>query len=893
MGADRKDIITKSKEWLDDTLDSFRQGLFDQYDALLRNDKIAYGDDVLRKSTSSSAWVLAKFSNAAEGALHAMLDYGRVKMDSNGMIDMVDDKSIGLIEILKPLGSKHEINKFFAWIATSRSTQIINKSNKAKAKIKTLQDALKIVNADLNSEGLLADEYKKLNAEASSIKSEIKKQKDLAGVTERLFTPADILEAGEFYQKNKAVYDSIYKQFNTMQNDVLDISIKGNILSEEMAEQYKNEFYVPFYRMIDKDETTVNPYGGVSGLARQRFSKRLKGGKENLGDLLDNTITNWHNLIGASLKNSAAVQAIDTAMDESLQLAEKTTNELRDKKASTYILRKGKKVWYNIDDKLTFRALTALQQTGMNNTTMKIMRKFKRVFTSFVTASPQFIAANLMRDSIQAAALADMNYNPVTNAITGIKQFNDKNINKRRMIASGGAFSFGHLYHDDPDAIKDFVEREFIKNKHLIENPKDITRLLKMGWDKYAGISNRAENANRIAVYEKAIKDGKTHQQASLESRDLMDFSARGDWVAIRILTDIVPFLNARLQGLDKLYRSGGKPIYNVMTGKASTSDKLAAKRFAIIQGAVGLSAIALYMSNKDDEEYQELDEWERDTYFHFKVGDSYWRMPRPFEIGALATLGERIVEQVVDDKATGKLFAERFGHMLMQTFAFNPTPQMVKPLIDAYANKDSFTGRNIESMGMKNLSAENRIRHNTSILAKTTSKILAGTFGSDSNLVVSPVKVDFLIQQYLGWVGASANGLIDTMINPNVKPSKKWYEYNPVKRFYKELPSQYSKYTTQFYNNLTRARRIYNDIKYFRGLGEDDKAQELIDDNLELLRYRKRMNRAQKKMTNINKRLKFIRANDEMSPNAKREDIRFLMTRKRMIAKLFKDVKS
>jgi hypothetical protein len=34
---------------------------------------------------------------------------------------------------------------------------------------------------------------------------------------------------------------------------------------------------------------------------------------------------------------------------------------------------------------------------------------------------------------------------------------------------------------------------------------------------------------------------------------------------------------------------------------------------------------------------------------------------------------------------------------------SMNPTPQLVKPLMDIYANKDAFTGRPIETMGMEN----------------------------------------------------------------------------------------------------------------------------------------------------------------------------------------------
>jgi len=63
----------------------------------------------------------------------------------------------------------------------------------------------------------------------------------------------------------------------------------------------------------------------------------------------------------------------------------------------------------------------------------------------------------------------------------------------------------------------------------------------------------------------------------------------------------------------------------------------------------------------------------------------------------------------MVGDTKDGAVFGERMWHVFMDTFSFNPTPQMVKPMIDLYANKNSFTGRDIETMGMDRLSKINR----------------------------------------------------------------------------------------------------------------------------------------------------------------------------------------
>jgi hypothetical protein len=69
--------------------------------------------------------------------------------------------------------------------------------------------------------------------------------------------------------------------------------------------------------------------------------------------------------------------------------------------------------------------------------------------------------------------------------------------------------------------------------------------------------------------------------------------------------------------------------------------------------------------------------------------------------------MAERVAEQIFDSGAEGKVFEQSMKRMLTDTFAINPIPQMIKPLVDLYANKDSFTGAPIETAGMERLSKD------------------------------------------------------------------------------------------------------------------------------------------------------------------------------------------
>ena len=102
--------------------------------------------------------------------------------------------------------------------------------------------------------------------------------------------------------------------------------------------------------------------------------------------------------------------------------------------------------------------------------------------------------------------------------------------------------------------------------------------------------------------------------------------------------------------------------------------------------------------------------------------GGTAIRIPKPFEIGAIGTLAERSAELIFDDEMTGTRFRKHVMSLLADNLAMNPVPQLVKPLLDVYANKDSYSGRPIETMGMERLKADYRFTGSTSMTARAAS---------------------------------------------------------------------------------------------------------------------------------------------------------------------------
>ena len=214
-----------------------------------------------------------------------------------------------------------------------------------------------------------------------------------------------------------------------------------------------------------------------------------------------------------------------------------------------------------------------------------------------------------------------------------------------------------------------------------------------------------------------------------------------------------------------------------------------------------------LYLAFKDDDDFKRREQWDRDNFWWIKLPgmDSALRIPKPFELGAFGTMAERILEQIVDKDVEGKQFGDSLSRMLTNTFSLNPVPQFVKPMVDLYANKDSFTSAPIETAGMEKLSKQMRVTDQTSPIAVALGGIshaVANVTGEGTEL--SPVQIDYAIRSYLGWMGGTAIAASQYAVMPFREgsfPDANWRDRISL-GYIKALPAKESAYMTSFYQN-------------------------------------------------------------------------------------------
>lgn len=769
------------------------------------------------KNYDFKAYMLARMSKSSDAALEGVLMNGTVFLDKDGAVDVNYEKG-GFLGIMSKLQNEHD--RFLAWVVGNRAERL------------------------------------------------------LAEGKEHNFTAADIARLKALNQgtmpDNKSrplLYETALNGLRRYNKSVMDMAEQAGLIDPDSRSVWEKDFYVPFYRMMEMDRTKGPTI--AKGLVRQYAFKTLKGGSEVIGDPLENILKNWSHLIDASLKNQAAKESVlaaenvGAALEAPEEAARQMAKTIGKKDAVIHFMDKGIARYFIIDDPFLLDALQSIGFSGFQGVGMKAMQKFKHWLTLGVTISPTFRIRNIIRDSLTMIGTNPASYNVLNNIATGWKMAREGDPYYASIIAGGGVMRYGtHLEGDRAEHVKRLIEAG-VEDNTILNTPEKVKAMLQQAWDWWAHIGDRSENVNRVALYKTLRDQGKSHLEASYAARDTMDFSMQGTWAAIRFLAQTVPFFNARLQGLYKL-------------GRGAYADP---QRFAYVVGAAAIASIALLLAYRDDDDWKRREDFDRESYWWFKIGDKAFRIPKPFEIGAIGTLAERAVEVMISDELTGKQFLERMSSVVTQQLSMNPIPQLVKPIIETWANKDFFTDRPIEPMGMEKLSTAQRIGPNTSGVARILGK--AG--------LVSPVQIDHLISAYFGWLGTHIVMTADLGVKPAIEAPEKAAarvdEMFVVGDFIKDLPAHESRYITHLYDQSKRVQESMADYRQALETKDAVRAKEILQDQADRLKLAKLYTSAASHLSEINRQIKTVQ-NGQESPDVKRDRLEKLYVIRSAMAK-------
>ncbi|MGM7888605.1 LPD38 domain-containing protein [Yersinia enterocolitica] len=810
---------TELKAWLKETGRKLNTKTFDGMAPL------KYAEDAAGiNDARSSAYIGARMAAGAGSVTAATLEHGLPRYNkAEGIVERQSGtgKEDALMGILDGLGNHRE--NFFKWIAGHRSERLMKEGK------------------------------------------------------ENNFNADEIAYMKTLNRGNEALFEGQKKKYDAFIKSILDLQQDMGLIDPESRAQWEDAWYLPYYREAENGEVK-GPWTS-KGIANQSSTvRKLKGSDLTIKDPIENLFNYVAKSVDASMKNEAmrrsVVNLADTGVLEVIESPNKMDFE-RIGKDVVKVFVDGQEKLVQVNDPELYRAFTMIDLERSNSTFMKAARTAKKVLTVSTTSMPDFIIRNFLRDSIHSWAINKDGFKPVIASWAGFKKALRTDDSLVDMMFAGATFGGGYSNVYDPAStaktIRSVLRRKGYNDSQIhefessiVRNSKEVMDKVELGLHKYKNLSEAAENANRLATYDAAIKSGKSKAQAAFESRDLMDFSMMGASNIMINLSDMLPFFNARMQGLSKLGRGIKENPREVL------------KRGGMITAA----SLALMALNWDDKRYEELQDWDKDTYWHVWIGDQHIRFPKPFEFGAIfGTLPERFI-RALGGKDTGAKFGKLVAHNFMETMAFNPIPQVAMPIAEAYVNYDFFKGGPIENMADSNLIAGARYNDQTSLLMREV--------GQATNM--SPKMLDHIVMGYTGSLGGYVMGATNLLMR-NLKdygetPAMRLDELPVIKSFFRGSdPAKSTQFTEDFYRMMTEANQINSTINSFRKQGRGDDASELIEENRGKLSQRQGLTATQKQVKALNAQIEMMRRDRILTADQKREKIdRLMATRNKLV---------
>jgi hypothetical protein len=363
--------------------------------------------------------------------------------------------------------------------------------------------------------------------------------------------------------------------------------------------------------------------------------------------------------------------------------------------------------------------------------------------------------------------------------------------------------------------------------------------------------------ATRAEVYKRTLERTGSEAEAFYQAMEVLNFSRKGNNSVVRILSAVVPFFNARVQGLDVLYRSGwGK----MATENADVMKKAFAARALTM---MGMSMLYWFMVS-DDDEYKKLNKEERDNYWiipALSINGKPFRFPIPFELGVVfKVLPERVLETAFGND-TGKDLKEALFRNAMSTLQFNPIPQAFVPIVENVANYSFFTGEPVVGRGMEDVAPRFQSTSATSQFVKD----LGAATGT------SPIKIENLIRGYTGTMGTYAMMLLDSIYRGQGDPTKasmRLEQMPVIKRFFASDSGTVSAY----YDMKGEIDQITRTMNVLERTGNNEDLKEYLQEKGKLYGLKNYVNIIDKDMKRLRQMQIAITNSTTMEADAKRQ---------------------
>jgi hypothetical protein len=588
----------------------------------------------------------------------------------------------------------------------------------------------------------------------------------------------------QFIELSERLYDWYDKFFKAWVVDTNMLGEDSKKIYTKMRQEYP--YYVPMFR-VREDGSSKQASSSLTDQKTPVDRLSEKGSDKDTISPIDNIITQVSRIVNAYSKNNVMraivenyntvdglggfidrvppdmekqilstqsikdsletefedVENIDDIINSIPDLIEnyKPLTKSKDKEIVGVITKSGKRQFYQVFDKAFLNSLTNMNPTQLD-ATVRMIASIRRITTALTTGlNPIFgIAFNAPRDFQQAYIFGSYK-NPAeyvyeyVKALTSVIRGND---NYKTFRDIGGVY--GSSMTTELRTKNDFIRRLTKYRKGQKVGAKNALSYI---GELILDFNDAIETTPRLAEFNKAYKIAKNRGDSDYDATlyalsradDVtLNFSRRGE-IMNTAVGQSIPYLNAGLQGMDKLRRG-------LFTGEERTQTLI--KSITMLT----ISTILLWLAHRDDEDYEKLTKGIKDNYWIlWKNPDgSFVRIPKPKDLAGIFSADfERALNAYFKEEGAGAF--EGFQSTIADSL-LPPVDTIFRPLIDVIGN-EKWSGGKIVPMAMEYLPKTEQYDETTSRIAVELAQLI-GKVAPDSNFA-SPKNVDYILDQYYG----------------------------------------------------------------------------------------------------------------------------------------------
>lgn len=679
-------------------------------------------------------------------------------------------------------------------------------------------------------------------------------------------------------------YGPIMAELIQYQNNLAKHLRDAGVLSQDgyTAMLEANRLYMPFYRIIGDEPGGMRGAGG--SMQASNPIHRIEGSEHDIVDPIESIIRNTHLYLTMAERNRVGTALVDllspsgaahrprsptiatpaqhfappaipaphhppgtpaAALEQAVTDLLKThglSGNLFDFAMDAAALREGEISIFRNGSRETWQvggdladAMKGLDAESAN-TIVRMLAMPARALRAGATLTPEFILRNPVRDFLSAFVQTSVGvFNPSRSA-RGLYSSVVKDEHFQDWLKAGGG-----------NAALVSMDRRYLQEN--LRKLTEDTGLMTRAWnvarhplDLLRTVSELSEQMTRVgefrAVQARELRKGTPPQEAdaaaAFASREVtVDFARMG--AKMRAANMLVAFINAQVQGVDRLARA-------IKDNPVRTGARIAA--------GITIPSVLLWAVNHDDPDYQELPDWQRDLFWIVPMGSAppsplhiaqaeargeepkpsayfFLRIPKPFELGVLFGSGvERTLDAFVADQPDAYSgLAKSIAGALLPSVA----PTAVLPVAEQWANRSSFTDRNLIPAQMEKMLPEYQYTPYTTELAKKLGQIITAFPGvrdaamSDgpASGVARALSTPILFENYVrGWTGGLGNYALQAvdaslrkagMLPDPPKPEDTLSDIPVVKAFVVRHPSSSAESIQQFYDGYARNKRYFD----------------------------------------------------------------------------------